>query len=419
MQRGHPCWPVVGALVVAAALPWVAACGGPQFGSGRADRPGEGCSTLDRDTLETSLVLGARFMLAAQKPAGNFNYELNWRTGALNPDDNSVRQAGAAWGLGLLHRDACEGRRALPQADLRAGLLRALAFFEGHSVSRANGRWIAYPGDSGHLGTVALAALAEVELLRAAALPGGACALDGSTVAHHRAVLDGYLQQVLRARTAEGRFRDGYAEDTGEPRGDPSPYSEGEALLLLARTARYLGREDLVPPLMASADACHEANVVRARAEHADSDVTKGFYQWSSMAFWELGTSGWPGTDKYGPWVLDLAHWMINEHDVLNRVRNTGYAFEGLTHALDWARRTANAKDLSRVGCVVERGLEGITAWQVGGPRMGLYLRVGSVADRRAVGGIQNHAWEPGLRIDTAQHQMHAVMLALHLAFPK
>ncbi|MBI5495300.1 MAG: hypothetical protein HY904_09735 [Deltaproteobacteria bacterium] len=391
----------------------------PSTGSGRNDRPGEGCSTLDRATLEQSLGLGARFMLAAQKPEGNFNYELDWRTGKLNPDDNAVRQAGAAWGLALIHRDACEGRDAVPIPELRAGLLRALAFFERHSATGGEARWVRYPGDAeGQLGTVALVALAEIELLRAAELPGTRCPLDDATRLHHRALLDGYLAHVMRARRPDGRFQNGYALADGSPGGAPSPYSEGESLLAMARAARYLGRRDLLVPLRASADACHDANVVRARAENPDSDVTKGYYQWSSMAYWELATSSWEGTEKYGPWIVDLARWMIDEHDVLSRQRNTGYAYEGIIHAFAWARMAGDTAALPRLGCVIERGLQGLAAWQVGGPRPGLYLRLGSVADPRAVGGVQNHAWEPGLRIDTTQHQMHAVMLALHHYFP-
>lgn len=34
------------------------------------------------------------------------------------------------------------------------------------------------------------------------------------------------------------------------------------------------------------------------------------------------------------------------------------------------------------------------------------------MADKFASGGIMNHLREPGLRIDVAQHQMHAVVLA-------
>ena len=64
------------------------------------------CQTrLNRQTLDTSIKLGTRFLLAHQKPAGNFDYEYDWRAQVLSDDDQETRQVGALWGLTLLHQD--------------------------------------------------------------------------------------------------------------------------------------------------------------------------------------------------------------------------------------------------------------------------------------------------------------------------
>ena len=58
------------------------------------------CQThLSRPLLKRSLELGTGFLLTHQKPAGNFDYEYDWREKALSSDDQETRQAGALWGL--------------------------------------------------------------------------------------------------------------------------------------------------------------------------------------------------------------------------------------------------------------------------------------------------------------------------------
>jgi UDP-N-acetylmuramoyl-tripeptide--D-alanyl-D-alanine ligase len=139
--------------------------------------------------------------------------------------------------------------------------------------------------------------------------------------------------------------------------------------------------------------------------------VTKGYYQWSTMAFYELATSDFPDTRVYGDTVLRLADWMIDVHNVLTRTRNTGYAYEGIIHAYALAKQRGDSVRQAKYGCVIDLGLEHIMSWQVGGPVSNRYT-ASSPDDAKAVGGIQNAAFEPALRIDVTQHQMHATMLA-------
>ena len=58
---------------------------------------------------------------------------------------------------------------------------------------------------------------------------------------------------------------------------------------------------------------------------------------------------------------------------------------------------------VTKYGCVIHTGLGKLMSWQVGHPRA---IGLGATEDPKAIGGVQNHNVEPGLRIDVVQHQM-------------
>jgi hypothetical protein len=357
---------------------------------------------LDRDVLGRSLSLGTRFLLAHQRPAGNFDYEYDWQQKTLSEDDNEVRQAGALWGLALLYADH-------PTAEVAAAVERALAFFAGASRLAKGARCVVYPGsETGGMGTVALVALAHVDYLRA----------NQQLAAERRAELeqhlDQYLKMLVRGVHPSGAWHGRYAHRGCKPSGDPSPYSDGEALLALVKAAKYLGRKELLPTITAGASAGKRMNIDEALALDADSDTTKGYYQWSSMAFYELATSDFPGAREHGDTVLRLADWVIDEHRILWRTKNTGYAFEGITHAYALAKLRGDARQ-AKYGCVIDVGLERLISWQVGGPLANRYTS--QPTDAQGLGGVQNEAFAPGLRIDVTQHQMHATLLARRFVY--
>ncbi|HYQ18890.1 MAG TPA: hypothetical protein VEQ58_24105, partial [Polyangiaceae bacterium] len=220
-----------------------------------------------------------------------------------------------------------------------------------------------------------------------------------------------YLKMLARGVHPSGLWFGNYEVETCKPKGDPSPYSDGEALLALVKAAKYLDHRELLPVIMAGAAAGKKLNIDEARDNDADSDVTKGFYQWSTMAFFELATSDFPDTRIYGDTVLDLADWIIDTHHILSRTRNTGYAFEGITHAYALAKQRGDARQ-AKFGCAIDIGLERLIGWQVGGPLPNRYTAGSDASDPRGLGGVQNAAFEPGLRVDVTQHQMHATQLA-------
>jgi len=355
---------------------------------------------LNRATLDASLRLGTQFLLVHQRPAGNFDYEFDWRSQELSDEDQETRQVGALWGLTLLYQ---EDKRP----ELAAAIERALGFFDENSRRAKGARCLTYPGSRfGRAGTTALMALSLIEYLRAAP------ELETERRAQLQRRLDEYLKMLVRSVHPSGLWYGEYDVKNCKPRGEPSSYSDGEALLALVKAAKYLDRKDLLPDIMAAAAAGKRINIDEALALDSDSDVTKGYYQWSTMAFYELSTSDLPDVAVYGDTVLRLADWIIDEHDILTRTRNTGYAYEGIIHAYALAKRRGDSVRQAKYACVIDLGLEHITSWQVGGPRSNRFTAAASSQDPRALGGVQNAAFEPGLRVDVTQHQMHATLLA-------
>ncbi|MEK7579437.1 MAG: hypothetical protein AAB460_02830 [Patescibacteria group bacterium] len=357
---------------------------------------------LSKGMLEEGLTLGTDFILANQRLEGNFEYEYDWISKTYTDDDSSVRQAGALWGLALIYEYTHEERLIAP-------LEKSFAFFEKYSKTRADdARYILYPGEEeGSLGTVALAALAHIEYLNARENE-----LSETELARHKKLLDGYLRFLTSAVTEDTLFHASYDED-GLSYGDASSYYDGEALLALVKAARYRGYEEWENQIKELADVGYAENIKAALKENPDSDVTKGYYQWSSMAFHELSESGWKKTEKYGDYTITLADWMIDTHKVLERTRNTAYAFEGIVSAYAIAKKKGDEYHIQKFRCVIEAGIFNLMTWQVGASYQNQFIKTQFKSDAKAKGGIQNSAQEAPLRIDVTQHQVHAVTLAL------
>ncbi len=355
---------------------------------------------LNRNVLDASLAAGRSFMLHAQRQDGRFLYEYNFVTGEFPPGDNQVRQAGATWGLALIHREN-------PNSETLQAVLKSLAFWrEQSSVDDQGIRKIHYPGEKrrGRTGTAALVTLATIEVLQTP--------LPRETEQRLRKDLEGYIALLLALRTSDGRFFDSYRLRDGHPYGRFSPYSEGEALLALAKAAHMERYADLKPVILESAAALHGANVTEALQNDRDSNTTKGYYQWGTMAYLELHYLGWDVEGLWADRAVDMALWMIDVHRTLWRTKNTAYAHEGMICAYELARRTGDAPAQRKIAEVVDTGLHKLTTWQVGGPIPNRFLRNHPTKDPLAQGGVMNAKDDPVLRIDVTQHQMHAVLLA-------
>ncbi|MDD5026377.1 MAG: hypothetical protein PHH13_03300 [Candidatus Peribacteraceae bacterium] len=360
---------------------------------------------LNRALLDESLALGRGYLLANQKEEGNFNYEYDFLARTYSTGDNQVRQAGPLWALALIHRNQ-------PSPETRSAILRGFAFFREHSKEFADGRRIVvYPHSKyGETGTVSILSLALIEFLR---IEGECPECSGLTKD-----LDGYLTFLLSQKRKDGQYYEHYAYKDGASQDGTSPYFDGETLLALSKAARYLGHDELRAPVLDSAKRMYHHYITEALQESQDPAILKSFYQWGTMAYYEIATSGWKDTDIYSDHAIEMTHWMIGVHDVLERTFNTGYAFEGIIHAYDLARSKGDADTEVLFRDTIEEGLSKLTTWQVGISVANDYLREHSTDDPLARGGVMNAANNPKLRIDVTQHQMHAVLLAQRYLYP-
>jgi UDP-N-acetylmuramoyl-tripeptide--D-alanyl-D-alanine ligase len=221
-----------------------------------------------------------------------------------------------------------------------------------------------------------------------------------------------YLRFLTSLRRADHRFYRHYLLHSGEGWGQPSPYFDGEILLALAKAARYLGYADLVPDTLRSADAMYEAYALRQLAESLDDPDTKGFFPWGCLALVELHALDRADPARHAHRAISLAHWMIDVHRVAGRRRNTAYAQEGILSAYHLARDVGDVDAAGKFRRIIEQELSRLTSWQVGGPLPCPYLQRQTQYDPSCVGGVLGADENPWLRIDTTQHQMHAVILA-------
>lgn len=369
---------------------------------------------LNREVLQQSLKLGTKFLLNNQTEAGNFHYQYDFIRQTFDRHDSPVRQAGAVWGLGLLYRDR-------PEPAVRAGLDRGLAFFFRHSRPGPvpGSLLIAYPGASQcDTGAVALVGLAIIEYLRAVQVHH--VPLPASSLQELRGRLTGYLTFLTFMQRPDHHFSRGYLLPTGPKLPGFSPYFDGESMLCLTKAAKYLQREELLPVVERSALPLARAYTYDQWRVKRDSRLTKGFFQWSCMAFWEYQDAAWKNADILGDYVLTLAWWMIHVHHTLRRPRNTAYAYEGMIHAYELAQTRRNAPAAAELRSVIDEGLAKLISWQVGGPLQddNPFLLAHPTNDPLAVGGVMNRCDQPLLRIDVTQHQTHALILALKYVYP-
>jgi UDP-N-acetylmuramoyl-tripeptide--D-alanyl-D-alanine ligase len=258
-------------------------------------------------------------------------------------------------------------------------------------------------------GAVALASLAIIEYLRAEP------EMDAERRAALESKLDGYLRFVRTMQMPAGDFHLGVTRGVNVKIGRTSPYFDGEAQLALVKAIRYTGRAEFLPVLQRAVEKNAPKYTVEAWRKARDSDDTKSFYQWGTMSLCEYVDAGFPNAPTYADAVLALAWWQLYTHKTLMKTRNSAYAFEGLVHAYRLAKSQGDARAAADLARTIDKGLYRLTSWQVGGPlaERNSFLRGHPTSDPLAIGGVMNERNKAPLRIDVAQHQMHAVILAL------
>lgn len=388
---------------------------------------------MDREMLEESFDLGCAFLANWQLPEGNFRYMYDWIEGTWVEDDHQVRQAGSLWGLGTCYRYK-------QQDNTKTALDKGLRYWFARTIEGPgeNTLTMKYNNEKTiHSGSVALVALAIIEYLKTDA------PMDPAWKTELETKLDGYLNFLVWMQRSNGHFSERFDHKSGKKRQRSSPYYDGETLLALCKAARQLGKTDLVPTIERAARATAETYTVKAWSKphkkgngrlDRDSNKTKGFFQWGSMAFSEYYQAGWKDKDLYGDVAVALGYWMIHTHHTLKRRRNHAYAVEGLIAGWTVAHLRGEREAELDLLFVLDRSLHKLGQWQHGGPvaHKNKWLKKNAKEDPMSLGGVMNAAKPSGvdvkkdvshqLRIDVTQHQMHATSMALedvYLPLPK
>jgi UDP-N-acetylmuramoyl-tripeptide--D-alanyl-D-alanine ligase len=356
---------------------------------------------LDPADLDRSLELGRTYLLNCQRPNGSFIYERHAERGTDLVTRHATREMGGLWGLALFHRQN-------PTPETAAAIARALEHYARHAKRTATGGlYLCEPAAiEGSTNLMALYVLSLQDFLAA----------DQDLVADRRAAIERDLSDavtfLLSLRLPGGRFAAAYRCPDGRGIGSPNPYADGEVLLALTRAAKAEGADPNLRTIVLESAAVMYGEYVRtALRANPDSDDTKGFYQWGSMAFYELFTTGWPGTQPYAARAIALARWMTDVHGVTERGRNNGYAFEGLAVAWELARLTGDTRNEKHIADAIAQGFSKLLSLQIGSPVAGNAVPPSFLKHPDVRGGVLNQPGDPRLRIDTTQHQMHAAML--------
>lgn len=283
-----------------------------------------------------------------------------------------------------------------------------------------------YPGqDPQKMGSVALLALAHIEVLRRPEELESE--QEKQTLEAH---LEGYLKAILAARTGKHNFHMYYHSKGGTHFGPTSAYYDGECLLALVKAAKYLGHDHLWPQIKASAEAGWHKNVVKGLdfgegkvqpVHESDGEKAKkrlmGYYQWSNMAWYEaMGTKD-PDFSKYASRQLRYSGYILQKTKT-SGTGNKGFLFEGIIPAYVTAVQVGDKKAEREFACGIRQGVANLHRLMVGHTKAdGLkeQSKADNFDDERAQGGAQGSLKSGALRIDTTQHQLHALLMAKRL----
>jgi len=361
---------------------------------------------VTENIVKESFDLWRTYYLAHQTSSGTFDYNYNFITQELEDDDNQVRQAWALWWLVILHKEK-------PTDETREAIERGLDFWLDHTVEIWDVAYIVYPNtNEWSAGTVALLSLALIDYLRVEKSP--------SIQKIYKPYLDGYLVFLQSLQREDRLFSNRYIHENGEWIGAASPYSDGEILLAFAKAAKYLWYRWLRDWLVETAEKMYEVYVADFVGQWETNDTLKWFYQWWSMAFYEMYDAGWVD-DRFAERIVDMAVWILDVHNVLYKTRNVSYALEWLAVAFETARRLDDVSAAEKIWQGLDLWLYKLMSWQIWNTislEYNPFIKDNFVLeDWYGLGGVLNAKDEPWIRIDVLQHQMHATYLAKQFVY--
>lgn len=326
---------------------------------------------------------GALYLKSVQEPSGLFRYEFDFVTSTFSPDNNIVRQAGAAYGLAEYYVHSGDG-------SVEETIAAALRAYTALSLPWQEGRLVAPPNRDktrAGAGATALALIAELQYQKAS---GDQQFAD---------VREAWVRGLL----ALYRPGQGIAQYPGAE--TESPYYNGETWLALAYYADLFPEDERVGAVL---DRLEPYLIQKYSLEPNVS-----FYHWGAMA----SSIRFRTTDE--PRFRAFASSQTNHYltvmrpDFLPNV-NSCYELEGLISVAEIIDESAEGYLANTIARRIEREMDKNLAFQIrpgqtkidfGGGRF-LY----SADLPTFAGAFLNGPYRPQARIDFTQHCLSAVV---------
>jgi hypothetical protein len=371
--------------------------------------PGASLPPLTAEALDQSLELGRQYLLNIQRPDGSFIYELDATRGVDLNTRHAVREMSALWMLARFHRQR-------PSPETSVAILRGLKLQNVYAkrAPAGGGRYLSEPGAAEWTtNVVALYALTLLDYLATDQK------LDPAVRAGYERNLADTAKFLMSLRLPTGRFSPLYRVADGSGTGSPAPYADGEALYALVRYAKECNDSAVREAVLESAAVMYGEYVKSALRADPHSDAATAFYQWGTMAFHELHTSGWPDTKPYAARAIAMARWMTDVNKVATQPGNMGPALEGLAVAWELARLTGDTKDQQIIANALNQGLAKLLTWQIGNPNATSSGAVPATFLRssKSRGGVVTFENDPRIRTDMVMHALNAELLARQFMF--
>ena len=367
---------------------------------------------ITRSTLIQAIEMARAYYLNHQNPDGNFMYALDIANGDIIEKDNQVRQAGALWGLSSLNRDRFN-------EPTRRAVLLGINFFSSAMTTIATGEKVfVYPNmEHVETGAVALYCLSIIEFLR-----GQSKYLDEKARKGYLEILNTHLEYLRSQEQKDGSWARATNATTAFRDTSASPYFDGEALLAYCKAARYLDRKDLLERVDYALPLLAKKYTYEAWKSNKESDLTKGFCQWGSMAAAEYVEAGFEKNRELAANMsYALSKWLMYINQIESKTGNTAYAVEGLLGSYRIAKVLDDEEAQKLFKEVSLRIMSNLMTWQYKGPFMKFNSNLATLKTpvRGADGGITFTRNSTLVRIDVEQHQLHAMLMMLEHLFPE
>lgn len=347
---------------------------------------------VTREAVDEAARQCAGYLVAHQRPAGDFDYLYHPGEDALLPGDVTVRQAGAAYSLS-------RAAALLGDPAVDAAARAAVANIVAHEATNAAGHaYIDWQGTS--LGLTGLSLLAIAEL---------------TTTDEHLDVAARLADGIASLQGADGRLHTDYVKATEDK--DAQQFYPGEALLALARLTVRTGEDRWLPVLERAFDYY---------AAFWEAEGKSAFVPWQA-ATW-ANVHQLTGDARYAELAFGLQDVLLARQDLRSYGHtlhddwggtmsrppggqptfSTGTFLEPLPLLVVVARAVGDHERADRYAAALRHGLRFTLQLVITEPETWF-----TPDPARALGGVRSTLDDVRVRVDNVQHVVTAFLQAL------